>query len=80
MTSDSRPRLLSLFCGCVSDAGWKAVGFHVTGVDHRSQPRASCDTFILADALEYVAAHTDASTMRLSPARRVRRIVDDGVK
>ncbi len=53
----NQPRLLSLFCGTVSDAGWKAAGFHVTGVDHKAQPRHSCDVFILADALDYCAAH-----------------------
>lgn len=52
-----RPRLLSLFCGTVSDEGWRRAGFHVTGVDHKSQPRHSCDVFILADALAYVASH-----------------------
>lgn len=51
-----KPRLLSLFCGTVSDAGWKAAGFHVTGVDHNAQPRHSCDVFIQADALDYVAS------------------------
>jgi DNA (cytosine-5)-methyltransferase 1 len=53
----SQPRLLSLFCGTVSDAGWRAAGFHVTGVDHKPQPRHSCDVFILADALDYFWAH-----------------------
>src|SRR3989304_10568133 len=53
----NQPRLLSLFCGTVSDAGWRAAGFHVTGIDHKEQARHSCDVFILADALDYVAAH-----------------------
>jgi site-specific DNA-cytosine methylase len=57
MSPDTRPRLLSLFCGTVSDAGWKAAGFHVTGVDHKPQPRHSCDVFVLADALVYALAY-----------------------
>jgi len=33
------------------------AGFHVTGIDHRPQPRYAGDVFIHADALEYVAAY-----------------------
>jgi len=57
MTADTRPHLLSLFCGTVSDAGWKTAGWHVTGIDIRPQPRHSCDVFVQSDALAYALAH-----------------------
>lgn len=52
-----RPRLLDLFC-CAGGAGegYLRAGFDVTGVDivaHKNNPHR----FVLADALEYVAAH-----------------------
>lgn len=46
-------RALDLFCGAGgSTRGLQLAGFHVTGVDNRSQPRYCGDAFILADALE----------------------------
>lgn len=51
-------RLLDLFCGAGGAArGYQRAGFHVTGVDHKPQPRYAGDVFILGDALEYVTAH-----------------------
>lgn len=50
----SRPRLLDLFCGAGGAArGYQLAGFHVTGVDHKAQPRYAGDVFIQGDALEY---------------------------
>jgi len=57
MTSH-RPRLLDLFCGAGGAArGYQLAGFHVTGIDHRPQPRYVGDKFVLGDALEYLAQH-----------------------
>lgn len=54
----SRPRILDLFSGAGGAArGYQLAGFHVTGVDHRVQPRYAGDEFIEADALDYLAAH-----------------------
>lgn len=53
-----RPRLLDLFSGAGGAArGYQLAGFHVTGVDHKPQPRYAGDVFIQADALNYVAQH-----------------------
>jgi DNA (cytosine-5)-methyltransferase 1 len=48
--------LLDLFAGAGGAArGYQQAGFHVTGVDHRSQPRYAGDVFIKADAFDYLA-------------------------
>jgi hypothetical protein len=53
-----QPRLLDLFSGAGGAArGYQRAGFHVTGIDHRPQPRYAGDVFVQADALEYLAAH-----------------------
>lgn len=53
-----KPRLLDLFCGAGGAArGYQLAGWHVTGVDHRPQPRYAGDEFIEGDALEYAAGH-----------------------
>lgn len=57
-TAPARPRLLDLFSGAGGAArGYQLAGFHVTGVDHIRQPRYAGDVFVLADALDYCAAH-----------------------
>ncbi|MDO8674006.1 MAG: DNA cytosine methyltransferase [Dehalococcoidia bacterium] len=51
-------RLLDLYSGAGGCArGYQLAGFHVTGVDHKFQPRYAGDVFVQADALEYVAEH-----------------------
>jgi DNA (cytosine-5)-methyltransferase 1 len=55
---NARPRLLDAFCGAGGAAkGYMDVGFHVTGVDLKFQPRYIGDEFIEGDALEYLAEH-----------------------
>lgn len=53
-----KPRLLDAYCGAGGAArGYQLAGFHVTGVDHRPQPRYVGDEFVQDDALDYLAAH-----------------------
>lgn len=55
-----KPRLLDLFCGAGGAArGYQLAGFHVTGVDHRPQPRYAGDEFLQADALTYITVASD---------------------
>lgn len=53
-----KPKLLDLYsCAGGAARGYQQAGFHVTGIDHKPQPRYAGDVFICADALEYVAEH-----------------------
>lgn len=53
-----RPKLLDLFSGAGGAArGYQLAGFHVTGIDHKPQPRYAGDVFVQGDALEYCRAH-----------------------
>lgn len=57
----ARPRLLDLFSGAGGAArGYQLAGFHVTGVDTKSQPRYAGDVFIRADAMEFPLDGFDA--------------------
>lgn len=52
------PKLLDLFSGAGgAGRGYQLAGFHVTGVDHKPQPRFAGDAFVQADALDYLAEH-----------------------
>lgn len=56
--SKMKPKLLDLFCGAGGAArGYQEAGFYVVGVDNRPQPHYVGDEFVLADALEFCAAH-----------------------
>ena len=51
-------KLLDLYCGAGGAGyGYRLAGFHVTGIDHRPQPRYAGDIFLQADALEYLTEH-----------------------
>lgn len=56
-----KPRMLDLFCGAGgAGRGYQLAGFHVTGVDHRPQPRYAGDVFIQADAMTFPLDGYDA--------------------
>lgn len=73
----TRPRILDLFCGAGGAArGYQLAGFHVTGVDHRPQPRYAGDVFIQADAMTfpldgYDAVHASPPCQDHSPLRSI---------
>ncbi|MFD4832614.1 DNA methylase [Streptomyces uncialis] len=68
-TTGGRPRLLDLFC-CIGGAasGYRAAGFHVTGVDIRPQPDYCGDVFHQGDAIDFLRAHgTEFDFIHASP-------------
>ena len=75
--SDSRPRLLDLFCGVGGcTRGYQRAGFYVVGVDIRHQPNYCGDEFYRADALTFPlegfeVIHASPPCKRFTVARRV---------
>ena len=62
-------KALDLFCGAGgATKGLQMAGFHVTGVDIKSQPRYCGDCFRIADAMRYPIDGFDF----IWPARRAR--------
>ena len=62
----AKPRILDLFCGAGGcTKGYQQAGFHVIGVDIKSQPNYCGDEFIQADALEVLRDITEQSTFML---------------
>lgn len=62
------PRALDLFCGAGgATRGLQMAGFHVTGLDHRLQPRYCGDAFIRADALRPPVRLEDFDLIWASP-------------
>ena len=60
---------MDLFCGAGGAArGYQLDGFHVTGVDNKTQPRYIGEEFVQADALEFLAEHGhDYDAIHASP-------------
>lgn len=53
-----KPKLLDMYSGAGGAAfGYMKAGFHVTGVDNKSQKRYAGDAFIKTDAIEYALSH-----------------------
>lgn len=58
METETKPRLLDLFCGQGGAAkGYQRAGYDVTGVDLTDHGKRYPGTFLRGDALAYLAAH-----------------------
>ena len=64
-----RPRLLDAFSGAGgATRGYQMAGFHVTGVDIKTQPRYVGDAFVQGDAIAFIREHGhEFSVIHASP-------------